>query len=646
MGVICGIFHTDDKPVSYDKAMEMMDKLSIYPMDISDTWCKDQVFMGCGIKYITPESKDEKMPYYDYEADLLIAADAIIDNRSELFNLLDVSPVSYKGISDSSLILLAYKKWGEECPKYIIGDFTFAIWNRKKRELFCARDHVGKRTFYFYYSKGIFAFCTVIKPLLSIDSNVNRINDRWAADFLSLPGVAHEFDCTQSAYKDIQQLLPAHTIKITSSKMMQRKYWSPLDTPRLSLKSDKEYEEAFLDVFSKAVDCRLRSTGSVGVMLSGGLDSGSIACIAAKKLATRGGRLKAFSSIPSSDYKDWLPRHLNADERIYIELIRKYTSNIDITYCSCEGKHSFKDAKRLITILEQPYKTVENLFWYDEITSLAAKTGCTVLLDGQYGNATISFGNFWIQAISLYRGFKLITLLKEINAYSRFYGLSRRRTLRTLASKVLPYRIKKLRTRLKGDNYDFTEFCAVNPELSKMYNVQQRFNKEEWNIYPPKSYDLSQERILSSAPQAFSHMGALETKISLAYGIAKRDPSRDKRVIEFCNSLPGNQFVRDGRGRYLIRRTMNGILPDEIRLNYSIRGQQSADWIQRLVPVWGVICTELADLLEDDKMKDYLDIPKLKKALNKVRAMPLEKDWDLIRMLLISLNFWYFLKSV
>jgi asparagine synthase (glutamine-hydrolysing) len=646
MSAICGVFNIDGKAVSPDMASAMANKLSTYNMNTSEIWNKEQIFMGCRLKYITPESIEEKLPFYDYNSGLAITADAIIDNRSELFNMLEITPSDSSIISDSQLILLSYKRWGEECTKYLVGDFAFVIWNDRKKELFCARDHVGKRTFYYYYSKSVFAFCTTVNPLFDIDKNRKEVNDAWVADFLSLPGVAHEFECNQTVYKGIMQLLPAHILRVSHREFKMQQYWFPLDMPKLNLKSDSDYEEAFREVFSEAIRCRLRAIGPIGVMLSGGLDSGSVACVAAKQLAEQGKSLKAFSSIPFSGYKNWLPKTFVADEKAYIETIIEKYKNIDLTYCSCENKSSFTDIERFIEMLEQPYKIVENLFWYDEVAETAAKQGCSVLLDGQFGNLTISYGNFWTHTNYLFRRGKLKTLLGEVKGYSILHDLNAYKVIKDVAHRLLPYSLQKLIAGISDKKYDFTEYLPVNPELFNRYDVKRRFKEEGWGIYPAKTYNLETARSRILKPQSFSHIGALETKVSLAHGIAKRDPTRDKRVIEFCLRLPGEQFVRGGKERQLVRNSMEGILPDSIRLNYNVRGQQSADWVQRIAPVRDKIHKELEEMLEKDILKSYLDIDKLKKILNEVDNSFGEDKWMEIRMLLISLIFGCFLNKI
>lgn len=645
-GAIWGIIHMDNNEVSVEQGKSMMDKLSLYKLDKIKYLNRDNVFMGCGLQYITMESEKEILPFYDEDRGLVITADAIIDNRVELFNKFNISKEAWENITDSELIIMAYEKWGQDSPKYLVGDFSFAIWDEMKKELFCARDHVGKRTFYYSYYNNIMYFCTVMKPLFVAYNENMKLNERWITDFLALRGIMHESECNETVYKDIFQLPPAHTILLNKDEFKKTQYWNPLKCIKpLKLKSDKEYEDEFKRVFFEAVHCRLRSSSDIGIMLSGGLDSGSVACVAAKKLSEEGKELKAFSSVPMVGFEDKTPNYYVSDESDYIEAVRKHVGNMDVTYCRSEGKHSLKDIDWFLDVLEQPYKTIENSFWSNEIAQVAAITGCKVLLDGQYGNSTISYGDFIIHALTLFRDKKFITLAKEIKGTSRLYKVHPYRVSKAVAKAVIPYKLREIIEKKRNKNYDRFEKSPVNVQLINKWNVETRFDEKQLNLKIERYLDLYETHSYIVNPLAFSHIGAIETKISLVHGIVKRDPTRDKRVIEFCLSLPSDQFVRDGQERYLIHRYLEGILPDKVRLNISTRGLQSADWIQRIVPEWNSMCDSLEMHLNDSGIKHYINVDKIKKELFSMRDIPDEKRQHVVRMIIITFVLSEFIKK-
>lgn len=645
MGAICGIFCRDGSKVSEKMSLTMMDKLSSYRVDNTGTWNNKELFLGCAVQYITPESKLEKLPYLDKEAGLVITADAIIDNRTELFSLMKISELEWNNIPDSQLILMSYKKWGEECPKHLVGDFAFAIWNENKKELFCARDHTGNRAFHFYSSSNIFAFCTLAKPLFCVSKEGKLLNERWIANFLSLDGPMHEIDSNETVYRNIYQLLPAHTIKLSYKKMIKKQYWYPLNLPKIRFNTDEEYDEAFRKVFFEAVHCRLRSIDHIGIKMSGGLDSGSVACVAARKLAEEGKKLYAFSVVPFSGYKNYLPKNILANETEYIQSIGELYKNIDITYCSLEGKNAVTNVDEYIDYLEQPYKFFRNFFWINEVESIAAKRGCSVLLDGQNGNYSISFGDMSTHLITLYRKGKWLSIHREIKEFCKFKNLKYFHVLKVFIKMILPDNIKNIYKKVRG-RYEIKEsVVAVNPKLAVRWKVDECFRKAKIGTYQKKYYDLDEAHKMCVDPTGFSQMGGVDTKMSLKYGVVSRDPTRDKRVIEFCLSIPEDQYVRNGHERYLIRRSMREILPDKVRLNYDVRGTQNADWIQRLSPMWKEIEKEIKGMLQDETLTPYLDMNKVKKALNNIGNSPKEAENASVKIIIISLIFKHFINK-
>lgn len=644
MSAIFGVINFTETIVSKGIEIGMIGRLNKYKIDSIKVLNKKGVLFGCGMQYITSESLTEILPYYDESSGLTITADAIIDNRSELINLLNIPKDNC--VSDSQLILLAFEKWGKDCINHLIGDFAFAIWDEKKKDLFCARDHIGKRTFYYYYKNNIFAFGTLIKPIFEVLNEKPDLNERWIADFLALPMTIHESEINETLYQDIYQLPPASSISLQNKEIFINKYWNPLeDVKPLKLKSDKEYEEAFNKVFNEAVRCRLRSTGEVGSMLSGGLDSGSVACIAAKQLSGKNKRLKAFSSIPMTGYKDYLPKDSIADESQYIQSVIDKYNNIDINFCRSENKNSVTDIELFIDILEQPYKIIENLFWGNQIIEEASKSGCKVLLNGQIGNMTISYGYFMTHVVTLIRKGKILKVFKEIEGYCNLYNAPRYYVTKAVIKAITPYSLRKLVKNKEYKKKDIFEMTPINSNLISKWNVESRLKKKGYYTYPMRYLDLKEMRKYVDDPVAFSQVAAIETKFTLAHGIVKRDPTSDKRVIEFCLSLPSEQFVREGKERFLIRRAMKDILPDKIRLNYYKRGQQSADWIQRIQPQWENIYTQLEIILEDDKISKYIDVDKLKKQLTSIGKVIDEKCAQSVRMFLITLIFSRFISD-
>lgn len=646
MGAIGGIINLNNKMNYKNSLYTMMDKLSICKLDKIDFIEDKNLFMICGLNYITPESLNENLPLVDNKKNLMITCDAIIDNRKELLEIFNIDKNMWGKITDTDLILLSYEKWGNDCPKYLVGDFAFVIYDKNLNRIFCARDHVGKRTLYYSLDSGNFIFCTLMNPILATLDKKVELNERWTTDFLALWGVHHQTEAEETIYNQIYQVPPGSTLEVDNIDTKVRKYWNPLnDVKPLKLSSEKEYIEKFLEIYTEAVNCRLRSCKEVGVLLSGGLDSGSVACLAARELEKKHKRLKAFSFIPATGYIDDTPRYQIADEREYIEEILKIHKNIDETYMNCDGKDAVSDIEDFISTFEQPYKIVENINWINESCKIASEQGVSILLDGQYGNSTISFGDFFIHAKTLFKEGKLIKLSKEIDKASKYHNFPKKKLIKDTMEYILPDKINNYIHREEIKKKDRFNECPIKKELVKKWDVEKRFENLEFNSVSIHNHDLNSIRMKMIDDSVFSHVGEIETKLSLKYGVIKRDPTRDKRIIEFCLSLPTEMFVDGGMERALVRKSMKGILPEKIRLNSSVRGKQSADWIYRITPKWKQIKKELENMLNNDEsIISYIDIDKLKNTLEILDIDNLNEHKNEVRMLLVTLVFSKFLQ--
>ncbi|NGM83810.1 hypothetical protein G5B47_15425 [Paenibacillus sp. 7124] len=646
MGAISGFYRFGMDTDAAPDGASIFGKLKVFAFDRSAEWADSSVHLGCGIQYNTPESAREELPRLNSGGTLAITADAIIDNRAELLEQFNLKDGSSDVITDSELIIRAYETWGHACPLHLVGDYAFAIWDIGKEELFVARDAMGSRTLYYTCENGYFAFCTVETPLLSLSGEPGELNEKWITDFLAIDGIQHELECEGTVYRGIYQLPPAHYGIVNMKGLVTKRYWEPLkDIKPIVYGSDEEYVEAFNRCFSEAVACRLRSAGETGIFLSGGMDSGSIASVAAPLLADQGKKLYGFTSVPVSGFSGRPSGTAIYNESREVELIGQAYPNIDITYGSFPGKDCLTDADELLRIFEQPYKIFQNMTWYHSFLKMAAGQKCTVMLNGQTGNSTISYGNFGVQLATLYRQGRIAAAAREIYQFSKLVKAPVRKVLKSAIPVVMPYRLSVWKHRRELRTFDRFENMVVKRSLIQKWDVVSGLDRIGANTLISRFPDYGEDRKARTSPLPFAHIGAVETKLSLAHGITIRDPSRDKRVFEFCMAIPPEQFVRNGQDRYLLRRAMKGILPDPIRLNIRTKGQQSADWIYRLAPQWPGVLAEAERALAHGGLDQYVDKDKLKEKLARASRDASENDENLIRSIVITVIFARFIRA-
>lgn len=616
MSAITGIIHFNDEPIPIEHGNGLMQALQKFPADDIQTWRKDNVFLGCHAQWITPESVGEQLPFYDYQRQLAITADAIIDNREELFERLQVHREDRKKITDSQLILLAYHKWGEESPKYLVGDFAFMIWDEKEKQLFGARDFSGGRTLYYYRNEMKLAFSTIIKPLFTLPYIQRALNEEWLAEFLAISSVIDTVDTSITVNKNIMQIPPSHSITIKQNKVKLSRYCTLVKGEELKLKTDRDYVEAFQTIFQEAINSRVRTFRQVGSHLSGGLDSGTVVSFAAKALRKENKQLHTFSYIPPKDFVDFTPKNKLADESEYMRSTAKYVGNIYENYLEFENGNPFLEINEFLETMEMPYKFFENSVWLRGIFETAQKQNIGVLLNGGRGNLTISWGPALEHYAILLRKFKFLRLHRELRQYSKNIGVRQSRILPYIGKFAFPifHRISPL--------FESNSSILVNPELAKKTKVYEKLKSHGINLGSslPNLFAEREKHFQELYP--WSATNTLGTKFSLKYSLWKRDPTNDIRVIRFCLSVPEEQYVQNGLDRALVRRATETFLPDHVRLNQRKRGVQGVDWVHRMAPSWSLFRKELQQLMNDQEVFRYLNPQIVKPAISKIGEEP------------------------
>jgi asparagine synthase (glutamine-hydrolysing) len=635
MSAIAGIVDFNRTICVLEQGACIMRDLEKYPSDDVQIWHNESIFLGCHAQWITPESRYERMPYVDNERQLVITADAIIDNRDELFALLQVHYEQRTSMTDSELILRAYEHWGDQVTNYLVGDFAFMIWDMQRRVLFGARDFSGSRTLYYSRKGACFYFCTIINPLLNLSFNVTRLNEQWLAEFLAIPSMVDVTDIHSTVFQDIEQLPPSHRITISDSKISLVRYSTLPSGEQLRLKSNCEYEEAFHEVFRRAVTDRLRTHKMIGAHLSGGLDSGAVVSFAARELRKENKLLHTYSYVPVNGFVDWTPKSRVADERPYMESTVQYVGNITDHYLSFEDRNPYSDVDDWLEILEMPYKFFINSYWLKGMYEAAQGQEIGVLLSGQRGNATISWGSATEYQLSLLSKLKLVQFYQELYQYSRNRGVKRTRLMKRMIKKKLPF-LKPIPT---------LEPRLIHDELAGKTQVYKRLQELHSDNLGTSTLSHSEHRKKQFEQLFYWNItGTFGSKLSLRYSLWDRDPTNDLRVVQFCLSLPEEQFVQQGWDRALIRRATKDYLPDIVRLNQRSRGIQGADGVYRMSPSWKSFIEELQHMSKDSAIDGLLNTGVITAAIEKIRYAPrpeyiFEVEFKLLMRSLIVYRF-------
>jgi asparagine synthase (glutamine-hydrolysing) len=566
MSAILGVYHLDGRQSVGVELKRMVDTLAHRGPDGSGVWMEGSVGLGHRMLWTTPESVNERLPAVNKSGEFAITADARLDNRDELISLLRLTDLPSLKISDSQLILASYQEWGDSCPEKLLGDFAFAIWDSRKQQLFCARDHFGVKPLYYYLSDKIFAFATEIKALLCLPAVPCHLNEVKVADYLA---EAQE-DKRITFYQDIFRLPPAHRLVVSRNGGRLCPYWSLDPSKELQLNSDEEYAEKFRELFSEAVRCRLRSHLPVGSMLSGGLDSSSITCMARKHLVEGGSnRLHTFSAIFSEISK--------CDERSFILPVLAQ-GDLQPHFVNGDELGPLTDVDRILWHEDEALYG-PTLFIHWGLYNAVQKHGVRVLLDGFDGDSTLSHGFLYLDELA--REGRWLTLFVEAKGLANYFNASPWRLLKAYAwrygldpafSRYQPLKQvrrgwRALRKRmLRGNPGEQRPAwrAILNPNFAQRINVSGR--RKVWWQAQPGAAQTEREGHYKTLMQGIQPL-ALEVldKAAAAFSVDARYPFWDKRLVEFCLSLPAKQKLHRGWSRVVMRRAMSNILPREVQ---------------------------------------------------------------------------------
>ncbi len=546
MSAITGIFYRDGRKVDQKLIQKMNDRLSHRGPDGSDVWCDGSIALGHQMLKTTPESLHEKLPYHDSKSGLVITADARIDNRDELSVELNIE--DKEDVSDSYFILKAYEKWGEKCPEYLLGDFAFAIWDENKEKLFCARDHMGVKPFYYYSNNDMFVFGTEIKALFCIPGVPKKLNETRIALYL-LRIRYWKAPYKYTFFENIFALPPSNSITIDKKREIKRLYWELDEKSEIKMDSDEDYANKFRELFKEAVKCRLRSAYPVGFQLSGGLDSSSVICMAKEILNENPGFNDDINSF--SFVFDDIP----CDERYYIQKVID-TGGIKPNYICSDRIGPMENIEKMLWHQEQPES--DPYFALNSNTyKKVHEKGIRILLGGYGGDQVVSHGTNYFRDLTIQ--FKFKKLMDELYCHSKnskvnFFRLF----INTVLFQLTPEYIKKW---MLKRYYKSSEISILNKEFAK--RVKAKKYLEELILKPNFESSTAKKdhyrKITKYNVLSFEQINSS----SSAFFIECIHPFFDKRLVEFCYSVPTEIKFKFGWNRYILRIAMNNILPKD-----------------------------------------------------------------------------------
>ena len=583
MSAIWGIINLDQREIKNTSFSEMEKVYRKLKINRFNTICKDNAAFGSGIQFITSQSKNENLPFFDSVNHNLFTTDCFLDNRTEILaelknNNFDIG-IDYSlddDTPDGLLIYLSYLKWGLDLCDHLLGVFAIAIYNYDDNNFYLLVDHCGDRCVHYYLKNNTIFFSTIIEPIQAANNYNINISEKYiaacesnmSADMVIYPGM--------SPYEEVWQLLAASILKAgfynDSATIKMNQYWNPIeDVKPLKLSSDDEYKKLFLETYRKCVTDTLRADGNTASFLSSGLDSSSVTSLAALELLDRGEALYTYTSVPLKSYTPQSGSRLE-DESAPVKKFCVNFENIIPSFISCEGKSALTEMERFVNMFNAPIKYSVNAVWLDEIYKTAAHDGCKLILKGQHGNSSVSYGSLISRLWYEFKGFHLRTMIDQYRDFSHSLHVNRKLFVNNIFSGLKNLAFPKVSF----------EDALTKKELLKKYSLKKEYIKRARYFGEEAFHSELQRKRSIFMPNSFQQVSYTNAILELNYGIIARDPTRDKRIIELCIALPISCFADGHYERRLITDYMKDIVPQNIIRQMYNRGLQSADFIYRI----------------------------------------------------------------
>jgi len=595
------ILSNDGSPSDVDLLGQLTHFLAFRGPDAQQVWAEGPVGLGHTLLRVRPEAEHERQPL-SLDRRVWIVADARVDGRGELISALARESGGDQSISadapDVELILRAYLTWGAHCLERLLGDFAFVIWDASREQVFAARDHFGVRPLFYANSSNALLISNTLDCLRQCPAISNRLDDRAIADFLLFDGIKEP---GATVFADIRRVPPAHALTSKAGKISIRRYWQLSVTEPLEYRRQSDYLERFSELLDVAVGDRLR-TDSAGVLMSGGLDSTTVAASAKRIFVHKGNPngLQAYTEV----FDQLIPH----EERRYATLAAEFLK-IPIEL------HVSDDA-RIFQLAEVHVPEPQHMAWPDgtasQLTEVSARH--RVVLTGFGGDPALS-SLLSVHFRDLLKkgqvGRAVADIVRYLGAEGRFLRL------------YLPTRFRRWFPS-KTERPWWPQW--LNPDISRRLKLRDRWEELTRQALPTSAVRPIAQKLMSAPewPNLFEGFDSGTTRVPVAVS----HPFFDLRLVNFLLALPTVPWCSD---KELLRLAARGVLPDAVRLRRKsplpadpiaalLRRPDSA-WVDRFEPI-----RELEQYVIRDR----------------VPAVFGEKDpWSIwINLRPLSLNFW------
>ncbi len=557
------LLHRDGRPVD---RCDISSMLAAAPYRGPDgmfvrTW--GSLGLGHARMALTLEEESEEQPLVSPRTGCAIVADVRLDNREELMARLGRS--LGERLSDADIILRAYEEWGVDALRRLLGDFAFAIWDPRCQSLVCARDAMGQRALFYRCDHFTFAAASEIQQLLQDPAVPIAPSEERIRDFLTpLNGLRNERDHPLTFYEGIYSLPAGHVMTVGSSGVKTRRYWEMDPPAELRYRSSDEYAEHYRALLLEVVRARLRSSRPIEALLSGGLDSSSIVCVAQELYRAGAAPDRGFASI-SVTYEGY-----DCDETHFIREVRaKYGFEAHYVTCGDLAGRLQPDPRGF---QEAPNVGVSEV--RDAIGDTATRAGIRVLLRGDLADNCV--GGSRLVFDSLLRRGRFLALARQLGAYEGVSPESLRRIVAVYClGPLLPLGLqKRLLAADARRSFDRRRGRLLPYWMPK--SLQEEMEERELRL---RLSAIERRRFTSPAHEGI-YQSLYPPEVArhpAPWPVQLVRPFADRRLHEFLLSVPPEELFEPhpetddfyAGAKRLVRRGLRDMLPESIRTRTS-----------------------------------------------------------------------------
>jgi len=540
---IAGIVHTDSsRPADRGTIVRMTDAMAHRGPEAEGFFVHNQVALGHRRLRII-DLEGGKQPLFNEDHSVVVVYNGEIFNFREVQAELEAKGHQFRTHCDTEVIVHAYEEYGEQCPSKFRGMFAFAIFDLRANRLFLCRDRLGIKPLYYTFEQGTLLFASEVNALLRGMTQRPGI-DRGLLDFYVSLGYVPG---AQTLFEGIEKLLPGHTLTLEHGRPRISQYWDLEDRAPLDLTFDQAKEQ-FEGLLNESIRMRLMSDVPLGAFLSGGLDSSAV--VACMSRMTRE-PVKTFSVGYADDpesselgYARVVADHFKTDHHEFV----------------LEPGDFFQSLDLLLSHTEEPVVESAAVALYH--LSKLAKEHVTVILSGEGGDEILA-------------GYPLYQIMPKVDRLHSVLRHVPRPIIRMLARqlgkekyvKYADWASSPLEHRYWGISSDVTPWIKsdmYDSALSDGRNDRVRDYFERLFNRLPSSSNLRRMTYVDLKTWLPDDLLLKADKMTMAASLELRVPLLDHKLLEFSTALPDSYRLRDGQGKYLLKKVMESYLPQQI----------------------------------------------------------------------------------